>query len=478
MSILDSSAADRHFSVYNFYLFSALLLLEMLLSFSISGYFHIPPISFTVAYLPIIISAVCLRIRYSVLLGMFFGIISAYKASSFYVMPADMIFSPLRSGMPVQSLILSVGTRMLFAFIIASAFRLAEKSRYRYYLIFALGAVAPVLHAALVYQTIGTLFPEIGINISRLDPLAPNKLGKDLMFAILSVSVLRVHRSKTMMFFKEGVDRYRTTRLVNIWIAGLVFMVFMIMMGFGFYFASRMKPLLNEYDIFVSENMSHDILHFLLQSSLTALSICLLLVVVLLAGYRYMAYHRYLSDLDALTNVLGRRSFFEKCAKIKAKNTDGSDKQWSLLIDVDHFKQVNDNYGHVQGDAVLAGIAGLLEQYFSHHGLVGRIGGDEFAVMLLRPLSPQKLCAILDDFFSALKKMPLPSQMAGITLSCSIGALQCDPRHDMQEVMSKADKLLYMVKDLGRAGFIVGTDDGQILVKKTGIVQNTLPVSS
>lgn len=74
--------------------------------------------------------------------------------------------------------------------------------------------------------------------------------------------------------------------------------------------------------------------------------------------------------------------------------------------------------------------------------------------------------------------MPLPSQMAGITLSCSIGALQCNPRHDMQEVMSKADKLLYMVKDLGRAGFIVGTDDGQILVKKTGIVQNTLPVSS
>lgn len=476
--MFNSSAGNRHFSVYNFYLFSALLLLEMLLSFSISGYFHIPPISFTVAYLPIIISAVCLRIRYTVLLGMFFGIISAYKASSFYVMPADMIFSPLRSGMPVQSLILSVGTRMLFAFIIASAFRLAEKSRYRYYLIFALGAVAPVLHAALVYQTIGTLFPEIGININRLDPLAPNKLGKDLMFAILSVSVLRVHRSKTMMFFKEGVDRYRTTRLVNIWIAGLVFMVFMIMMGFGFYFASRMKPLLNEYDIFVSENMSHDILHFLLQSSLTALSICLLLVVVLLAGYRYMAYHRYLSDLDALTNVLVRRSFFEKCAKIKAKNTDGCDKQWSLLIDVDHFKQVNDNYGHVQGDAVLAGIAGLLEQYFSHHGLVGRIGGDEFAVMLLRPLPQTKLCAILDDFFSALKKMPLPSQMAGITLSCSVGALQCDPRHDMQEVMSKADKLLYMVKDLGRAGFIVGTDDGQILFKKTGIVQNTLPVSS
>ena len=402
--MFNSSAGNRPFSIYYFYLFAALVLLETLMSFSFLGYFHIPPISFTIAYLPVVVSAVCLRIRYTVLLGMFFGIISAYKTSSFYVMPADMIFSPLRSGMPVQSLILSMGTRMLFAFIIASAFRLAEKSRYRYYLIFALGAVAPVLHAALVYQTIGTLFPEIGINISRLDPLAPNKLGKDLMFAILSVSVLRVHRSKTMMSFKEGVDRNRTTRLVNIWIAGLVFMVFMIMMGFGFYFASRMKPLLNEYDIFVSENMSHDILHFLLQSSLTALSICLLLVVVLLAGYRYMAYRRYLSDLDALTNVLGRRIFFENCAKLKAKYTDGCDKQCFLLIDVDHFKQVNDNYGHVQGDAVLAGIAGLLEQYFSHHGLVGRIGGDEFAVMLLRPLSPQKLCAILDDFFSALKK--------------------------------------------------------------------------
>ena len=476
MSMFNSSAGNRPFSIYYFYLFAALVLLETLMSFSFLGYFHIPPISFTIAYLPVVVSAVCLRIRYTVFLGLLFGLISAYKASSYYVMPADMIFSPLRSGMPVQSLILSVGTRMLFAFIIAIAFSRAKKSRYRYYLTFILGAVAPILHSAIVYQAMGTLFPEIGIDITSLNPFSLNKICIELFFAILSVGMLWLHRSKIRLAFKEGVDRYRSTRLVNIWIAVLIFIVFMIMISFGFYFASRMKPLLNEYDISVSAKMFHDILNYQLQSALTALSLCLLLVVVLLAGYRYMAYHCYLGDLDALTNVLGRRSFFESCAKLKTRSGDNSDKRCFILIDVDYFKQVNDNYGHVQGDAVLAGIAGLLEQYFSYYGLVGRIGGDEFAVMLLRPLPPKKICAILDDFFCALKKLPLPPQMAGVTLSCSIGALQCKHSHDMQEVMSKADKLLYMVKAAGRAGYIVGSDDGQILVKKTGIVQNTLSV--
>ncbi len=471
MSMLNSSPINRQFSVYHFYLFSALVLLETLMSFSFFGYFHIQPISVTIAYLPIVISAVCLRIRYTIFLGLIFGIISAYKASSFYVMPADMIFSPLRSGMPVQSLILSIGTRMLFAFVIALACNWAKRVRCRYYLVFAVGAAAPVLHAAIVYQAMGTLFPEIGINISRLNPFSLNKICLGLFSALISVAMLRLHRSKLRQDFKEGVDRYRSTRLVNIWITFLIFIVFMIMVSFVFYFGSRMKPLLNKYDVLVSEKMFHDILHYQLQSSLATLSLCLLLIVVLLAGYRYMAYHCYLGDLDALTNVLGRRSFFEKCEKFTTKHTAISDRLCFLLIDIDYFKQINDNYGHPQGDAVLVGIAGLLEHYFSRYGLVGRIGGDEFAVMLLRPMPQEKLCEILDDFFNALQEIPLPSHMSKLRLSCSIGCLKFEHWLHMQEVMSKADRLLYMVKNSGRAGYIVGADDEHISIKKTGIVR-------
>ncbi len=136
-------------SVYEFYLFIALALLELLMSFSFLGYFHIAAISITIAYVPILISAICLDIPKTVVIGALFGMISAYKASAYCALPADMIFSPFRSGEALNSLILSVGTRVSFALIIALLYRFALKRRHCYLLIALVGLIAPSIHASL-----------------------------------------------------------------------------------------------------------------------------------------------------------------------------------------------------------------------------------------------------------------------------------------------------------------------------------------
>ena len=83
-----------NYSCFDCYAFGILIAVELLMSFTFLGYLHIPPISVTIAYLPILAAGCLLSPAHSVVIGFTFGIASMYKASSSYVMPADAIFSP------------------------------------------------------------------------------------------------------------------------------------------------------------------------------------------------------------------------------------------------------------------------------------------------------------------------------------------------------------------------------------------------
>ena len=107
-------SADTSNQTMHRYVLSALIALELLMSFSFLGYFHVEPISITIAYIPVLIAGALLSPASSALVGLFFGLASMWKASANYVMPADQLFSPLFSGEPVGSLVLSVGSRVLF----------------------------------------------------------------------------------------------------------------------------------------------------------------------------------------------------------------------------------------------------------------------------------------------------------------------------------------------------------------------------
>ena len=104
----------RKGGVVRWYLLGTLVALELLMSFSFLGYFHMEPISITTAYLPVLLAGAVLGPLDALTVGTVFGLASMWKASASYVMAADQLFSPLYSGNPLGSMVLSVGTRMLF----------------------------------------------------------------------------------------------------------------------------------------------------------------------------------------------------------------------------------------------------------------------------------------------------------------------------------------------------------------------------
>lgn len=121
-------------------------------------------------------------------------------------------------------------------------------------------------------------------------------------------------------------------------------------------------------------------------------------------------------------------------------------------MDVDRFKDINDTLGHTVGDNVLKESAASLKLCLGDYGIIGRIGGDEFAAMLDRPISKEELQKRLNIFLGEISDI-LPSSNK---VSCSIGACSFQYPADMSELMSKADANLYSAKSRGRACFVLG----------------------
>lgn len=128
------------------------------------GYIHIPPISITTAHIPIVVIACLFGPVESSVAGLFFGLGSMYKASALYVMLGDRIFSPFQTDFPIGSILLSVGTRVLFGFLMGCIFKIVNKSRYKWAGKSLAALIATPLHALLVYGAMGILFPESGFN--------------------------------------------------------------------------------------------------------------------------------------------------------------------------------------------------------------------------------------------------------------------------------------------------------------------------
>jgi diguanylate cyclase (GGDEF)-like protein len=101
---------------------------------------------------------------------------------------------------------------------------------------------------------------------------------------------------------------------------------------------------------------------------------------------------RYLEGLsitDELTGLLNRRGFQLELSRALARTRRTQETGLLLLCDLDHFKAINDSYGHVAGDAVLCAVAGLLQTKTRRSDYVARLGGDEFAVLMTHSARPQ-----------------------------------------------------------------------------------------
>jgi diguanylate cyclase (GGDEF)-like protein len=172
---------------------------------------------------------------------------------------------------------------------------------------------------------------------------------------------------------------------------------------------------------------------------------CFLLITTLLLGRLREAYRNELqySRSDFLTGIANRREFFA-IAEQERQRASRYNRPLSLAyVDLDGFKQVNDRFGHVEGDRVLADVAFALYSNLRASDTVARIGGDEFVVLLPETDSPsartavQKLLTILRDL----------SQQRDWQVTYSIGLVTFEEIPDStDDMISEADRLMYTVK--------------------------------
>jgi diguanylate cyclase (GGDEF)-like protein len=166
------------------------------------------------------------------------------------------------------------------------------------------------------------------------------------------------------------------------------------------------------------------------------------------------------SERDSLTGLLNRKTFDDKFSKMVATNgTDeqsmgdglerrqnsGSKEQWLAVVDIDHFKRVNDEFGHLYGDEVLILVANLLRASFRSHDRVFRFGGEEF-VILLRSTTLEKTYKIFERFRENVEAYAFP-QVGQVTISLGFASIS---QESPVVILGHADQALYYAKANGR----------------------------
>lgn len=126
-----------------------------------------------------------------------------------------------------------------------------------------------------------------------------------------------------------------------------------------------------------------------------------------------------------------------------------------IMVDLDWFKDINDHYGHPEGDRVLKEVARNLREIFQEGSLIGRLGGDEFAVLLYTLTSREELEVLLRHFQDRVRRITWEKRRA----TCSAGALPILRRDLPEEYYRDADQLLYLAKEQGRDRFVIGDPD-------------------
>jgi diguanylate cyclase (GGDEF)-like protein len=154
------------------------------------------------------------------------------------------------------------------------------------------------------------------------------------------------------------------------------------------------------------------------------------------------------ATVDGLTRVAMRHYFLQRLAE-DYERTMGMGLPFSLLmVDIDHFKRVNDELGHAQGDRVLAGVAAILKDLAQGPGMVGRLGGEEFAVTL-PGMTALAAAQVAERLRAGIEAAAL---IKGRSLTCSFGVagVEAADRRSVEMLLPSADDALYKAKHGGR----------------------------
>jgi diguanylate cyclase (GGDEF)-like protein/PAS domain S-box-containing protein len=159
---------------------------------------------------------------------------------------------------------------------------------------------------------------------------------------------------------------------------------------------------------------------------------------------------KYLAMHDSLTGLFNRHYFETSLGQLSADSVRTQRSHGLVYLDLDHFKVINDTFGHQKGDEVLREMSSLLSQRIRKPDLLCRLGGDEFAV-LLHEVTAQQALAFAEDLQKIICEFSFQSQEQRINLGCSIGLSLIDgSTGNAEEYLMRADIALYVAKGRGR----------------------------
>jgi diguanylate cyclase (GGDEF)-like protein len=159
---------------------------------------------------------------------------------------------------------------------------------------------------------------------------------------------------------------------------------------------------------------------------------------------------RRLATTDSLTGSLSRRGFREEAARDFALARRHKNELSCVVLDVDHLKRLNDTYGHAAGDAVLQGIIHVCNRNLRASDYVGRIGGEEFAIMLPHTSGKAALEAA-ERLRRAIERQAFETPAGEVKVTVSLGVAPCDKTvADIDALLRRCDVALYGAKSGGR----------------------------
>lgn len=187
--------------------------------------------------------------------------------------------------------------------------------------------------------------------------------------------------------------------------------------------------------------------HSLLFVSLLALFVSLLAIISVLVLYLKNRHQKMLelASLDYLTGINSRRSFMEQFKARVQKDQISIANLGAILLDIDHFKRVNDDFGHVQGDKVIQAVALKLKEFETANRLIARYGGEEFVVVTF-DCNESQLMALAEAIRVDVAKV----QGLCREITISAGCCHAPIEQGIENIIEKADAALYQAKEAGR----------------------------
>ena len=182
----------------------------------------------------------------------------------------------------------------------------------------------------------------------------------------------------------------------------------------------------------------------------SVVQLCVTFGFVLMVNYRLMSDIQKIASRDVLTNAFTRRRLEEEALRLLARCARTGDVLAVMMIDVDHFKSVNDRYGHPVGDAVLRRLATIAQHAIRTDDYFARYGGEEFCILLLAT-TEQEALVLAERLRQAYAAMAL--EVGGETLKSTISVGVADSAHaglEWPALVAAADRALYRAKQEGR----------------------------